>query len=116
MHSINSVHKWPLSCNARTCINILVSHKKCYTCNVVLGVAATIMVSINNLILSHCESFLLLRLDHTGIGIAVDKLERNIAISNIQDQFGCLTKNDTRSCFVTALHSLVEINLVGNVT
>ena len=28
----------------------------------------------------------------------------------------CLTNNVTRSCFVSALHSLVEINLVGNVT
>ena len=28
------------------------------------------------LLLSNCDSFLLLRLDHTGIGIAVDKLEK----------------------------------------
>ena len=59
----------------------------------VLHVQCCAWCSSNNngqyqLLLSNCDSFLLLRLDHTGIGIAVDKLEKNIAISNIQDQFG----------------------------
>ena len=89
--------------------------QKCYTCNVVLGVVLSNNNGQYQLILSHCESFLLLRLDHTGIGIAVDKLEEIQQFQIFQDSL-VSHKNVTRAGFVSALHSLVEIILVGNVT
>ena len=70
----------------------------------VLHVQCCAWCSSNNngqyqLILSHCESFLLLRLDHTGIGIAVDKLEEIQQFQIFQDSL-VSHKNFTRAGFV----------------
>ena len=54
-------------------------------------------------------------IDHTGIGIAVDKLEEIQQFQIFQDSL-VSHKNATCAGFVSALHSLVKINLVGNVT
>ena len=67
------------------------------------------------MILSYCESFLIIRLVHTEIGIAVDILEE---ISKYEySTFSLVShKNVTRSFFISALHNWAETNLVENVT
>ena len=66
-------------------------------------------------LLSHCESFLLLRLYHSDIGIVVDKLEKNIAISNIPRSVWFLTKMlHAHVCIV--LYTVWLNQLVRNVT